>query len=263
MVGHADLLAGAGEIRDIWSWRGKWGIAREIWRSVLKHQFSMGALDDMLPDHVFDPVIPYHTTQLVLREDRVKSRETVTRHDVKAHIDEWNSQAGYEFLHIGLTSADIVDNVALVQMLRTMNVLSQFEGFEAWRPPFRGLKGAIGTQQDLIDIMGSPERVRILENEVGYDLGWSTPQETLINTGQVYPRSIDLQWASYLHRWCFREPWQTLSSGFLAMITAYSGSQWNEGDVSTSVVRRVALPSMAAVAYHALHESAQRKANQG
>lgn len=259
MVGHADLLADTGKLRDIWSWRGKWSIAREIWQSVLQHQLSMGALDNLIKDRGFDPMIPYRATRSILREDRVKSREMVTRHDVKAHIDEWNAQAGYELLHIGLTSADVVDNVALVQMLRTMNLLQRFSGFEPWRPPFRGLKGAIGTQQDLLDIMGTVERVQKLEDRVGFDLGWSTPQETLINTGQVYPRSIDLQWASYLHRWCYNEPWQSLSSGFLAMITAYSGSQWNEGDVSTSVVRRVALPSMAAVAYHALQNSAQRK----
>ena len=35
---------------------------------------------------------------------------------------------------------------------------------------------------------------------------------------------------------------QAILNGHLAMVSSLSGDQWNEGDVSCSVVRRVALP---------------------
>jgi len=249
-IGYAELLKDARAIADIWSWRGKWLRARKIWISVLKHQEELGAFD-----HDLGSWPAYADAMPILNEDAVRSIERRTRHDVMAHIEYFNTLVpvlSSGRIHVGLTSADIVDNVALMQMNDTNRALEGMHWlFNYNRMPFRGLKGAIGTQQDLLDMVGTPERVATLETAVAHDLGWE-PSEILNSVGQVYPRSLDLSWASALMSNIRVEPWLSLGRGFLSMISGYSGGQWNEGDVSTSVVRRVALPAMAATTYHAL-----------
>lgn len=150
------------------------------------------------------------------------------------------------------------------------------------RYPLRGVKGPVGTQQDQLDLLGSPEAVASLEAAVAAHLGFAA---TLDNVGQIYPRSLDLDVVSALVQCAagpaslattlrlmaghelategFR-PGQVGSSamphkmnsrscervcgfrhvlmGYQAMVAGISGEQWNEGDVSCSVVRRVALP---------------------
>jgi adenylosuccinate lyase len=150
------------------------------------------------------------------------------------------------------------------------------------RYPLRGLKGPVGTQQDLLDLLGSEEAVASLEARVADHLGFDA---SLHAVGQIYPRSLDLDvvsalvqvaagpssFATTLRLMAGQElvtegfrPGQVGSSamphkmnarsservvglkhvldGHLAMVTALAGDQWNEGDVACSVVRRVALP---------------------
>lgn len=148
--------------------------------------------------------------------------------------------------------------------------------------PLRGIKGPIGTQQDLIDLLGSEEKVEELEAKLREYLGF---KQSLDSVGQVYPRSLDFNIVSALvqlssapanvaktlrlmaghdlvtegfqegqvgssampHKMNMRscERITGLShvlQGYLSMVTSLVGDQWNEGDVSCSVVRRVALP---------------------
>ncbi|MEE1566033.1 MAG: adenylosuccinate lyase, partial [Acidimicrobiales bacterium] len=149
--------------------------------------------------------------------------------------------------------------------------------------PLRGLKGPVGTQQDLLDLFeGDAERVVELERRVATHLGFAN---VLDSVGQVYPRSLDFDVVSALvqasggpanlartirlmagHELATEgfAPGQVGSSamphkmnarscervnglavvlrGHLAMVGGLVGDQWNEGDVSCSVVRRVALP---------------------
>jgi adenylosuccinate lyase len=150
------------------------------------------------------------------------------------------------------------------------------------RYPLRGIKGPVGTQQDMLDLLGSAEKVAALEASVAAHLGF---EATLTNVGQVYPRSLDLDvvaalvqagagpasLATTLRLMAGLElategfaPGQVGSSamphkmnsrsaeringllvvlrGHLSMVGELAGDQWNEGDVSCSVVRRVALP---------------------
>ncbi len=151
------------------------------------------------------------------------------------------------------------------------------------RYPLRGLKGPVGTQQDLLDLFdGDTDRLDELERRVADHLGFSARLE---HVGQVYPRSLDLEVVSALvqvaaapsslattirlmagqelategfqpgqvgssamphkmnARSCERiNGFAAILGGHLSMVTALSGAQWNEGDVSCSVVRRVALP---------------------
>ena len=150
------------------------------------------------------------------------------------------------------------------------------------RYPFRGIKGPVGTQQDMLDLLGSPEAVDELERLVAGHLGF---EATLTSVGQVYPRSLDLDVVSALvqvasgpanlartlrlmagqelategfkagqvgssamphkmnARSCERVGgFVAILRGHLAMVGGLVGDQWNEGDVSCSVVRRLALP---------------------
>ena len=150
------------------------------------------------------------------------------------------------------------------------------------RYPLRGLKGPVGTQQDLLDLLGDEAAVDALEVAVADHLGF---EARLDNVGQVYPRSLDLDVVSALvqvvggpsslattlrlmagqelategfqpgqvgssampHKMNSRSCERIVGlrhvlSGHLTMVSGIAGDQWNEGDVSCSVVRRVALP---------------------
>jgi len=150
------------------------------------------------------------------------------------------------------------------------------------RYPLRGIKGPMGTQQDLLDLLGDAATVDQLEQRVAAHLGF---EQSLDSVGQVYPRSLDLdvvsallQVASGPSSFCttlrlmagaelvtegFKEGqvgssamphkmnarsservvgFQAILRGHVTMVSSLAGDQWNEGDVSCSVVRRVALP---------------------
>jgi adenylosuccinate lyase len=63
------------------------------------------------------------------------------------------------------------------------------------RYPLRGIKGPVGTQQDMLDLLGSEAKVGELEGAVARHLGFDA---TLGSVGQVYPRSLDLDVVSAL-----------------------------------------------------------------
>ena len=151
------------------------------------------------------------------------------------------------------------------------------------RYPLRGLKGAVGTQQDLLDLFGGDfSKVNQLEQVVADRLGF---ERTLNAVGQIYPRSLDLDVISGLtqaasplgnialqirlmagldlvtegfsegqvgssampHKMNTRSAervngFVAILRGHLTMAASIAGDQWNEGDVSCSVVRRVVLP---------------------
>ncbi len=57
------------------------------------------------------------------------------------------------------------------------------------RYPLRGVKGPVGTAQDMLDLLGGdPNRLAALEGAVAEHLGFSA---VLTSVGQVYPRSLD------------------------------------------------------------------------
>ncbi len=164
-------------------------------------------------------------------------------------------------------------------------LLAALDGIESLmaRLPLRGLKGPVGTQQDLLDLFdGDTDLVDELEQRVAASLGFSRVMSAV---GQVYPRSWDFAVVSALlqvaggpgslattirlmagadlategfqagqvgssampHKMNSRSSeriagFVTILSGHVTMAAGLVGSQWNEGDVSDSVVRRIVLP---------------------
>ena len=151
------------------------------------------------------------------------------------------------------------------------------------RYPLRGIKGPVGTAQDMLDLLdGDESKLAELEAAIANHLGF---ERVFDSVGQVYPRSLDFDVVSALMQVAsspsslatsirlmashdlvtegFR-PGQVGSSamphkmntrscervtglavvlrGYVTMTAELAGNQWNEGDVSCSVVRRVALP---------------------
>ncbi|NLV56861.1 MAG: adenylosuccinate lyase, partial [Acidimicrobiales bacterium] len=325
---------------DLWSAAAKIRRERRLWLTVLRAQRDQGA---NVPDGVIEA---YEAVVDDVDLESIAARERVTRHDVKARIEEFNALAGHEAVHAGMTSRDLTENVEQMQIRdalllvrrrsvavlarlaerateheltvltgRSHNVPAQATtlgkrfanaGQELLlavqrvddllaRYPLRGIKGPVGTQQDMLDLLGSDAAVAAVEGAVADALGFD---HVLGSVGQVYPRSLDLDVVSALVQLAAGpaslaktirlmagielvtegfKPGQVGSSamphkmntrsaeriggltvilgGHLAMVTALAGDQWNEGDVSCSVVRRVAVPD-AFLALDGLFETA-------
>jgi adenylosuccinate lyase len=146
------------------------------------------------------------------------------------------------------------------------------------RYPLRGFKGPVGTAQDMSDLMGSAHEI---ENVIAKSLGFSRTLDSTgqvyprsfdfdVVSALVQLASAPSNLATTVRLLAGHElvsegfaPNQVGSSamphkmnsrsceringlavvlrGYLSMISEISGDQWNEGDVSDSVVRRVAL----------------------
>jgi adenylosuccinate lyase len=315
------------EMAGIWSAEHKVRAERRLWIAVLVAQRDLGV---PVPDGVVEA---YEKVADQVDLESIAAREKVTRHDVKARIEEFADLAGHEYIHRAMTSRDLTENVEqlqiraslelvrdrmvaalarlagratqyrdLVMVGRSHNVPAQattlgkrfataaeelllaYERVDELiaRYPLRGIKGPVGTAQDQLDLLGSPQRVADLERAVARHLGF---ERILTSVGQVYPRSLDLDVVSALAqavaapssvattirlmagqelategfkagqvgssamphkmntRSCERiNGFAIVVRGYLSMVGELAGDQWNEGDVSCSVVRRVALP---------------------
>jgi adenylosuccinate lyase len=327
------------ELAEIWSPEHKIVLERRLWIAVLEAQRDLGV-------EVPDGVVEAYQDVVDLGEkgvdlDSIAARERFTRHVVKARIEEFNACAGaghehiaLQFIHRGMTSRDLTENVEQLQVRRSLELLrdrtvaalsrlarlaaeheslvmagrshnvaaqattlgkrfatvadellvalQRLEELLA-RYPLRGIKGPVGTGQDMLDLLdGDAAKLAELEQRVARHLGF---EHVLTSVGQVYPRSLDFDVVSALvqlvaapsnlattirlmagqelvtegfvegqvgssamphkmnTRSCERvNGLAVVLRGHLSMVSELAGDQWNEGDVSDSVVRRVALP---------------------
>ena len=315
-------------MRDIWGPERRIVAERRLWLAVLAAQQDLGVT---VPGGVIED---YSAVVDRVDLDSIAERERVTRHDVKARIEEFNALAGHEHVHKGMTSRDLTENVeqmlirdsllvtrdkvvaALARMSglavqyaqtpmagRSHNVAAQMttlgKRFATWcdellvaydritdlleRYPLRGVKGPVGTAQDMLDLLdGDAAKLAELERNIATHLGFS---RVLDSVGQVYPRSLDYDVVTTLvqvasapsntattirlmaglelvtegfaegqvgssampHKMNSRSSeringFTVILRGYASMLGELAGDQWNEGDVSCSVVRRVALP---------------------
>jgi adenylosuccinate lyase len=315
-------------MKDIWSQTGRVALERDFWIAVMKGQRDLGV---PIPA---EAIRDYERVKDQIDLASIDKRERVTLHDVKARIEEFSELAKRQFIHLGLTSRDLTENVEQLQIFRALKtvqykiaaaLLALARQAEAHRDlmitgrthnvpaqpttlgkrlamfgqelllasaridelleryPVRGLKGAVGTQLDQLTLLGGDNgKVDQLESRVLRHLGF---RASLFAVGQVYPRSLDFDVVTALHqvasaaascattlrlmagaglltegfqagqvgssamphkvnaRNCERIcGFASILSGYVTMTGALAGHQWNEGDVSCSVVRRVALP---------------------
>lgn len=319
------------EMVELWSAEHKIIMERELWIAVLRAQTELGVGDPQVAE---EALTAYESVKNRVDLDSIARREAVTRHDVKARIEEFCDLAGFEQIHKGMTSRDLTENVEQLQIKRSLellrgraiavvtqlaemattygdvvmtgrshNVAAQattlgkrfasaademlvaiervdhlIETF-----PLRGIKGPMGTSQDMLDLLdGNEAKLRDLEMGIAAHLGFS---QVLDSVGQIYPRSLDYDVLSALvqlgsapsslattirlmagqelvtegfkpgqvgssamphkmnARSCERVcGFQVILRGYSVMVADMAGNQWNEGDVSCSVIRRVALP---------------------
>ncbi|MEI7551444.1 MAG: adenylosuccinate lyase [Verrucomicrobiota bacterium] len=315
-------------MRGIWSQHGRVALERDFWIAVMKAQRDLGV---PIPA---DAIKDYERVKGQIDLAAIAQRERVTLHDVKARLEEFSELAQRQFIHLGLTSRDLTENVEQLQIYRALQLV-QFKAAAALlalgrqaeahrdlmitgrthnvpaqpttlgkrfamfgqellvgfarleellaRYPVRGLKGAVGTQLDQLTLLGGDAgKVDQLEARMLKHLGFHA---SLGAVGQVYPRSLDFEVVTALHqlgaaaasfattlrlmagaglltegfqegqvgssamphkmnaRNCERiGGFATILGGYVTMTGALAGHQWNEGDVSCSVVRRVALP---------------------
>ncbi len=104
-------------MRSVWSAEGRVALERDYWVAVLRAQKDLG-LD--VPQEAIDA---YERVKGEINLDSIQKREAITRHDVKARIEEFCDLAGFEHIHKGLTSRDLTENVEQLQILRGLEVL--------------------------------------------------------------------------------------------------------------------------------------------
>ncbi|CAB4875725.1 MAG: adenylosuccinate lyase [Actinobacteria bacterium] len=315
-------------MNGIWSPTAKIVLERRLWIAVMRAQSELGL---SIP---VEAIADYEAAIEQVDLMSIAHRERVSKHDVKARIEEFNDLAGHELIHLGMTSRDLTENVEQLQIRESLGLvrdkavaaLARLAALAAQysdtaltgrshnvpaqtttlgkrfasaadelliafaridellnRYPLRGIKGPVGTAQDMLDLLdGDAVKLEALESSVARHLGFA---DVLTSVGQVYPRSLDFDVVAALvqvaaapsslattirlmagldlvtegfrpgqvgssamphkmnSRSCERvNGFAVLLRGYLTMTSELAGSQWNEGDVSCSVVRRVALP---------------------
>ena len=102
------------ELAQIWSPEHKIVLERQLWIAVLEAQRDLG-ID--VPDGVIEA---YRDVVDKVDLDSIAARERVTRHDVKARIEEFSALAGHEHIHKGMTSRDLTENVEQLQIRQSL-----------------------------------------------------------------------------------------------------------------------------------------------
>ncbi len=86
------------EMKNIWSGEGRILLERELWIAVLKAQKDLGL-------EVGDDVITaYESVKNQIDLPSIDARERITKHDVKARIEEFCELAGHEHIHKRITT---------------------------------------------------------------------------------------------------------------------------------------------------------------
>ncbi|MGB9375456.1 MAG: adenylosuccinate lyase [Jiangellales bacterium] len=101
----------------LWSPAHKVRLERQLWLAVLQAQRDLGV--DVSEGVIADYAAVLDDVDLA----SIAERERVTRHDVKARIEEFNALAGHEDVHKGMTSRDLTENVEQLQVRRALELV--------------------------------------------------------------------------------------------------------------------------------------------
>ena len=109
-------------MREVWTPESKIIAERRLWLAVLAAQRDLGVDfggDD--PDDGDRRLRRRCRTTVDLAS--IAEREKITRHDVKARIEEFNALAGFEHVHKGMTSRDLTENVEQLQIVSALKII--------------------------------------------------------------------------------------------------------------------------------------------
>jgi adenylosuccinate lyase len=95
---------------ELWSPEHKVVLERSCGSRCCEAQRELGV---DVPDGVIED---YEAVVDEVDLDSIEARERVTRHDVKARIEEFSALAGHEHIHKGMTSRDLTENVEQLQV---------------------------------------------------------------------------------------------------------------------------------------------------
>src|SRR5215207_727082 len=115
-----DVLASryaSAEMADLWSPTTKVVLERRLWLAVLRAQRDLGV------DEPAGVIEAYEAGVDQVDLASIEARERVTRHDVKARIEEFCALAGHEHIHKGMTSRDLTENVEQLQIRRSLQLV--------------------------------------------------------------------------------------------------------------------------------------------
>ena len=99
---------------DIWSAESRIILERELWVAVLKAQKELGI---EIEDQVIED---YESVIESVDLNSIRKREKITRHDVKARLEEFSELAGHQHAHKGMTSRDLTENVEQLQIKKSI-----------------------------------------------------------------------------------------------------------------------------------------------
>jgi adenylosuccinate lyase len=90
---------------------------RKFWITILRLQKQAGlSITD-------SDILAYEKVVEKVDLAAIEKRERVSRHDVKARIEEFNLLAGLEKIHLGLTSRDLTENIELIAIKDGLNLV--------------------------------------------------------------------------------------------------------------------------------------------
>ena len=83
---------------------------RRLWIAVARAQAKLG--------HAISESVIADYEKVIAHVDlaSIDAREKISRHDVKARIEEFNALAGHEAIHAGMTSRDLTENIEALQI---------------------------------------------------------------------------------------------------------------------------------------------------
>ena len=108
-------------MRDVWGAESKIIAERRLWLAVLAAQNDLGV--DLGGDDPAAVLAAYEAVVDQVDLASIAAREKITRHDVKARIEEFNALAGYEHVHKGMTSRDLTENVEQLQIVSALGLV--------------------------------------------------------------------------------------------------------------------------------------------
>jgi adenylosuccinate lyase len=114
---NPNVLAGryaSAEMKQLWSSEHKVVLERRLWIAVLRAQRDLGV---DVPDSV---IADYERVVDQVDLTSIDQRERVTKHDVKARIEEFAALAGHEHIHKGMTSRDATENTEQLQVRESL-----------------------------------------------------------------------------------------------------------------------------------------------